>query len=73
MQGFVKFLYTIITTVSVFLTSVFVPAEIKPMTENFDFTSLQYPEEAVISLEEAGLTPNEFIYRADGICTVRRI
>lgn len=65
MQGFVKFLYTIITTVSVFLASVLVPAEIKPITENFDFTSLQYPEEAVISLEEAGLTPNEFIYRAD--------
>ncbi len=65
MQGFVKFIYTIITTVSVFLTSVFVPAEIKPMTENFDFTSLQYPEEAVFSLEDAGLTPKEFTYRAD--------
>lgn len=65
MQGFVKFLYTIITTISVFLASVFVPAKIKPMTENFDFTSLQYPEEAVISLEEAGLTSKEFTYRAD--------
>lgn len=65
MQGLVKFIYTIVTTVSVFLSSVFIPAEIKPQTENFDFTFLQYPEEAVISLEDAGLTPEEFTYRAD--------
>lgn len=65
MQGFVKLIYTIVTTVSVFLSSVFIPAEIKTPTENFDFSFLHYPEEAVVSLADVGITPEELTFRAD--------
>lgn len=65
MQELIKAIYTVITVVSVFLTSLFSPAPLFPETEGFDFTFLEYPKEAVISLEEAGLTEEEFTFRAD--------
>lgn len=64
MQAFLKFVFTVITTVSVFLSNLLCPATIYPESENFDFTFLEYPEEAIITLEEAGLTEQELVGRA---------
>ncbi len=64
MQAFLKFVFTIITTVSVFLSNLLCPATVYPESENFDFTFLEYPEEAIITLEEAGLTEQELVGRA---------
>ena len=64
MQTFVKFIFTVITTASVFFTNLISPAIISPESENFDFSYLQYPEEAIVTLEEAGLTEQELVGRA---------
>lgn len=37
MQGFVKFIFTIYTTVSIFFSNLIFPATIYPESENFDF------------------------------------
>ncbi len=65
MQAFIKTLYTVITVISVFFSSLFSPAPLSPESEGFDFTFLEYPKDAVISLEDAGLTEEEFTFRAD--------
>lgn len=65
MQAFIKTVYTVITVISVFLSSVFSPAALLPESENFSFEFLRYPEEAVVSLEEAGITETELCFRAD--------
>ncbi len=64
MQAVIKFFFTIFTTVSVFFSGFMNPATISPESENFDFSFLQYPEEAIITLEEAGLTEQELVGRA---------
>lgn len=64
MQVIVKFLFTIITTISVFCSNLLFPAPINPESENFDFSVLEYPDEAIITLEEAGLTEEELVGRA---------
>ena len=64
MQGFIKFLFTVFTAVCVFLSNLIFPATIYPESENFDFSFLEYPEEAIITLEEAGLTEQELVGRA---------
>ncbi len=64
MRGFIKLLYTIITTLSVFFTSLFSPATVNPETEGLDISYLQYPKEAVMTLAEAGLSETEFTGRA---------
>lgn len=64
MREILKFLYTIITMLSVSVTSFFCPATVNPETEGLDLTYLQYPSEAVKSLEEVGLTETEFTERA---------
>lgn len=64
MQVVVKFLFTIITTISVFCSNLLFPAPINPESENFDFSVLEYPDEAIITLEEAGLTEEELVGRA---------
>lgn len=64
MQAFLKSLYTVITVISVFLSSLLNPAVILPETEGVDITYLEYPEEAIVTLEEAGLTELEFTERA---------
>ena len=64
MQAFAKLIFTIITTISVFTSNLFFPATIMPESENFDFSFLEYPEEAIITLEEAGLTEQELVSRA---------
>lgn len=63
MTELIKFIYTLFTVISVFFTSLFSPATLNPPTEGFDFTYLEYPEEAVMTLEEAGLTEKEFTER----------
>lgn len=52
MQELIKFISTIFTVISVFISSL-APVTVKPKTENFDFSFLEYPEEAIITLEEA--------------------
>lgn len=64
MQEILKFLYTVFTVVSVFLSSVFCPATVNAPTEGLDISYLQYPEEAVVTLEQAGITEAEFTSRA---------
>ncbi len=64
MQGFVKFLFTVITTISVFCSNVLFPATLYPESNGFDFSFLEYPDEAIITLEEAGLTERELVGRA---------
>ncbi len=64
MQGFIKFLFTVFTTLAVFYSTLFFPATIYPESDNFDFSFLEYPEEAIITLEEAGLTEAELVGRA---------
>lgn len=64
MQAFIKLLFTLFTTVSVFCSSLFSPATVFPESENFDFSFLEYPDEAIITLEEAGLTEQELVGRA---------
>lgn len=64
MQAVVKFLFSVITTVSVFCSSLLFPGTINPESENFDFSFLEYPEEAIVTLAEAGLTEQELVGRA---------
>ena len=54
-------------TVSVFFSSFMNPATISPESENFDFSFLEYPEEAIVTLEEAGLTEQELVGRASAL------
>ncbi len=64
MQSVIKLLFTAFTAVSVFFLNLLYPAVISPESENFDFSFLQYPDEAIITLEEAGLTEQELVGRA---------
>ncbi len=64
MQEFIKFIFTVITTLSVFFSNLLFPATVYPESENFDFDFLEYPDEAIITLEEAGLTEQELVGRA---------
>lgn len=64
MQAFLKSLYTVVTVISVFLSALFNPAVILHETEGLDISYLEYPEEAIVTLEEAGLTESEFTERA---------
>ena len=53
MQAIIKLFLTIFTTVSVFTSGLLFPAEISPESKDFEFTALQYPDEAIVTLEEA--------------------
>ena len=64
MQSFIKFIITVVTVISVFFSNLIFPATVYPESENFEFSYLQYPEEAIITLEEAGLTEQELVGRA---------
>lgn len=64
MQAVIKFLFTVLTTISILFSNLFSPAMIYPESENFDFSFLEYPDEAIITLEEAGLTEQELVGRA---------
>lgn len=64
MQSLIKFIFTCFTVISVFCSNVFSTAVISPESENFDFSFLEYPKEAIITLEQAGLTEQELVGRA---------
>ncbi len=64
MQSFIKLLFTAFTVISVFCSNLLFPATINPESENFDFSFLEYPDEAIITLEEAGMTEQELVGRA---------
>lgn len=64
MHALIKFMFTIFTTVSILCSNLLSPATVYPESENFDFSFLQYPDEAIVTLEEAGLTEQELVGRA---------
>lgn len=64
MHTVIKFLFTVFTTVSVLCSNFFFPATVYPESENFNFSFLEYPQEAIITLEEAGLTEQQLVGRA---------
>lgn len=64
MQVFIKFIFTIFTTISILFSNLLFPATIYPESEDFDFSFLEYPDEAIVTLEEAGLTEQELVGRA---------
>ncbi|MBR2957252.1 MAG: hypothetical protein IKC20_03280 [Clostridia bacterium] len=64
MQSFIKLLFTAFTVISVFCSNLLFPATINPESEDFDFSFLEYPDEAIITLEEAGMTEQELVGRA---------
>lgn len=63
MPAVVKFIFTVFTAISVFCSNLFFPATVYPESGNFDFSFLQYPDEAIITLEEAGITEQELVSR----------
>ena len=64
MQAVIRFLFTIFATLSVLFSNLLSPATVYPESDGFDFSFLEYPEEAVITLDEAGLTEQELVGRA---------
>lgn len=60
-----RVLFTFLTSVSIFITALFNPASICSNSENLSFDFLTYPAEAVKTFEEAGITIDEYISRAD--------
>ncbi len=59
-----RFFFSLFTTLSIILTSVFSPVQLKTPSEDFDFSFLEYPAESVKTLEESGLTPEILSDRA---------
>ena len=60
-----RFLFNCFVTLSITISSIVSPAVIAPPSENLDFDVLQYPAEAVKTLEEWGVTEEELKSRAD--------
>ena len=60
-----RFLFKMLVTLSMTITSVISPAVISPNSENLDFDVLEYPAEAVKTIEEWGVTADELKSRAD--------
>ncbi len=60
MQNLVQIILTLFTTLSLLFTNVLTNPEIM----NSKFTYLQYPDEAIVTLEEAELTEQELVGRA---------
>lgn len=57
-------LFKLIVTISITITSITSPAVIAPPSENLDFDVLEYPKEAVKTLDEWGLTVEDLKSRA---------
>lgn len=66
MSSLIKYFYSIVTVISIFLNSLFNPAVISPES-GADISFLQYPDEAIITLEEAGITDVELTERASAL------
>jgi hypothetical protein len=60
-----RIIFRVFITISITFSSIFSPATILPPTDNLDFDILEYPEEAVKTLEEWGVTEEELKSRAD--------
>ena len=58
-------MFTFITAVTIFMSSLFYPVTLGKNSENLSFDVLSYPEEAVLTFEEAGISVEEYISRAD--------
>ena len=65
MLGLFRFLFRVFMAVSITMTSLMNPAVIVPNSENLDFDVLEYPAEAVKTLEEWGFTEEILKSRAD--------
>lgn len=63
MMDIIKFAYTVFTVISVFFSSLFCPGTLLEPSENLDISFLEYPAEAITTLEQAGLTEKEFTER----------
>ncbi len=60
-----RFIFKCFVALSITFSSIVSPAVIVPPSENLDFDVLQYPAEAVKTLEEWGVTEEELKSRAD--------
>ncbi len=58
-------MFTFITALTIFISSLFCPASLGENSENLKFDVLSYPEEAVITFEQAGISVEEYVSRAD--------
>lgn len=67
MLGIFRFFFKAFMVFSIAITSFMNPAVIVPNSENLDFDVLEYPAEAVKTLEEWGLTEEDLKSRADYI------
>lgn len=67
MQTIIKFFFTLFTSISILFSNLMFPGIVNPESEGFDFSYLEYPEEAIITLEEAGLTEQELVGRASAL------
>ncbi len=65
MLNLFRFLFRCFVTLSITFSSVFSPAVITPPTEGLEFDVLEYPKEAVKTLDEWGVTEEELKSRAD--------
>ena len=65
MLGFFRFLFKVFVTISITITSIVSPAVIVPNSEGLDFDVLEYPSEAVKTLEEWGVSEETLKSRAD--------
>lgn len=65
MLGLFRFLFNCFVTLSITFSSVFSPAVVVPPGEVPDFDVLEYPKEAVKTLEEWNITEEELKSRAD--------
>ena len=65
MLALFRSLFTFITAITIFITSLLSPVVPGENSENLSFDVLSYPEEAVVTFSEAGITVEEYISRAD--------
>ncbi len=65
MLNLFRILFRCFVALSITFSSLFSPTIISPPSENLDFDVLQYPAEAVKTLEEWGVTEEELKSRAD--------
>lgn len=64
MVDFFRVLFNFFVTISITITSILSPVVIAPPSENLDFDVLEYPKEAVKTLDEWGITEEELKSRA---------
>lgn len=65
MLDFFRFLFKVFMTITIAVSSIISPAVISAPTEGLDIDVLEYPAEAVKTLEEWGITEEELTSRAD--------